>query len=204
MRRSYTFFLLLAIAAMVFIPSSRSVEANDTAKLAIGTAMEISLPDLNGKAMTAKDVQGSKGTVVIFLSAQCPVVKAYIERIGVLAKDYNAKGINFIGINSNATEDLTWVKSDTEQNFKFTMLKDEGSTVAKKWGATVTPEIFFFGADGKLAYRGAIDNDQKAVNITKPYLREALDSALAGKAIAETETNAFGCSIKTEAKKAKQ
>jgi peroxiredoxin len=188
--------LFLTVAALVVIPSAKTVSA-DGEKLAIGTAMtEFSLSDINGKMMSAKDVKGAKGTVVIFLSAQCPVVKGYIERIGAVAKDYSAKGINFVGINSNATEDMKWVKSDTEQNFKFTVLKDQGNVIADKWGASVTPEIYFFDADGKLAYRGAIDNDRKGENITKTYLRDALDNAIAGKAIAEKETNAFGCSIK--------
>jgi peroxiredoxin len=195
-RRGFTFFLLLAAAVLAIIPSSVGVRA-DEAKLAIGTELgSFSLSDVNGKALSPKDYQGSKGTVFIFLSAQCPVVKGYIERIQAVAKDYSGKGVNFVGINSNSTEDLAWVKSDTEKNFPFTMLIDPGNKIADKWGASVTPEVYYFGADGKLAYRGAIDNDRRGENITKTYLRDALDSALSNKAISEKETNAFGCTIK--------
>lgn len=194
-RKGFTFFLLLAVAAMVLIPSSVGAKAEE--KLAIGTPLEaFSLSDINGKTLAVKELKGSKGTVFVFLSAQCPVVKGYIERIQAVAKDYSDKGINFVGINSNHTESLDWVKSDTEKNFKFTMLIDTGNKIADKWGASVTPEIYFFDANGKLAYRGAIDNDRRGENITKNYLRDALDSALGGKLIAEKETNAFGCSIK--------
>jgi len=194
-RKGFTFFLLLAIAALVIIPSSIGVKA-DESKLAIGSPLgELSLSDVNGKAFSAKDLKG-KGTAFIFLSAQCPVVKGYIQRIQTIAKEYSGKGVNFIGINSNSTENLDWVKSDTEKNFAFTMLVDPGNKVADKWGASVTPEIYLFDADGKLAYRGAIDNDRRGENITKNYLRDALDSMLGGKLIAEKETNAFGCTIK--------
>jgi len=195
-RRGFTFFLLLALAALVIIPSSIGVKA-DESKLAIGTPLEaFSLSDVNSKTMSVKELKGSKGTVFIFLSAQCPVVKGYVERIQAVAKDYSGKGVNFVGINSNSTEDLAWVKSNAEANFKFPVLIDSGNKIADKWGASVTPEVYFFDADGKLAYRGGIDNDRRGENVTKNYLRDALDNSLAGKAIAEKETNAFGCTIK--------
>jgi peroxiredoxin len=195
-RKSFTFFLLLALAALAIIPSSIGVKAEE-AKLAIGAPLEaFSLSDINSKTLSVKELKGDKGTVFIFLSAQCPVVKGYVERIQAVAKDYSGKGINFVGINSNSTEDLAWVKSNAEANFKFPVLIDSGNKVADKWGASVTPEVYFFDADGKLAYRGGIDNDRRGDNVTKNYLRDALDNALAGKAIAEKETNAFGCTIK--------
>ncbi|HEV7644414.1 MAG TPA: thioredoxin family protein [Pyrinomonadaceae bacterium] len=200
-RKSFTFFLLpLALAALAIIPSfigaSIGVKAEE-AKLAIGAPLEaFSLSDINSKTLSVKELKGAKGTVFVFLSAQCPVVKGYVERIQAVAKDYSGKGINFVGINSNSTEDLAWVKSNAEANFKFPVLIDTGNKVADKWGASVTPEVYFFDADGKLAYRGGIDNDRRGDNITKNYLRDALDNALAGKAIAEKETNAFGCTIK--------
>src|SRR6478672_4470048 len=83
----------------------------------IGTGIaSFSLPDINGNAQSLKDLSGKNGAVVVFLSAQCPVVRGYVPRINQLAADYQAKGINFVGINSNATEDLNWVKSNAAEN----------------------------------------------------------------------------------------
>ena len=71
----------------------------------------------------------------MFLSAQCPVVRGYVSRINELAAEYQAKGINFVGINSNATEDLNWVKSNVaEYGYKFPVLIDKGAVVAGKLG----------------------------------------------------------------------
>jgi peroxiredoxin len=196
--RSNIFFLVLVAAALAVLPSAIGVKA-DALKLAIGAPLEaFSLADVNSKTMAAKDLKGSKGTVFIFISAQCPVVKGYVERIQNLSKDYSAKGINFVGINSNSSEDLAWVKSNAETNYKFPVLIDSGAKIADKWGATVTPEVYFFDGDGKLAYRGGVDNDRRGDHVTKNYLRDALESSLAGKPIAEKETNAFGCSIKND------
>jgi peroxiredoxin len=165
---------------------------------AIGSSLEnFSLPDTNGKVQGLKDLNGKNGAVVVFLSAQCPVVKGYVERINQLAADYQAKGINFIGINSNATEDLNWVKSNvTEYGYKFPVLIDKGNVVADKLNAQATPEVYFVDSKGTLLYHGAIDNDRLGKNVTEAYLRTAFDATLAGKKVEKTSANAFGCSIK--------
>jgi peroxiredoxin len=166
--------------------------------LAVGGTMDdFSLQGVDGKTHSLNSLKGKNGAVVMFLSAQCPVVKAYIERINAVAADYQSKGITFIGINSNHTEDLAWVKSDAEQNFaKFPMLIDKGNVLADKLGATVTPEAYFIDAKNVLLYHGAIDNDRSGKAITDQYLRTAFDASLAGKKIERTKANAFGCTIK--------
>ena len=194
MRRSLVGILaLFAIMAYVTLPTVASAEA-----LAIGTVVEsFSLPDVDGKAQTLDGLKGKNGTVVVWLSEQCPVVRGYKDRINEIADAYKAKGINFVGINSNATEDLTWIKSNiTEFGYKFPVLIDKGNVLADKWGATVTPEVFYFDAKNKLLYHGAIDNSRSGDNVTDPFLKAAFDASLSGKAIAKTRANAFGCSIK--------
>jgi peroxiredoxin len=170
------------------------------AQIEIGAAMEnFTLPGTDGKEHSLNSLKGDKGAVVMFLSAQCPVVKGYIERINAVAADYKAKGITFIGVNSNATEDLAWVKSDGDQNFKFPMLIDKGNKLADKLGATVTPEAYYVDSKNVLLYHGAIDNDRSGKNITDTYLRAAFDQSLAGKKVENTKKNAFGCTIKKAA-----
>lgn len=163
----------------------------------VGSTMEnFSLSDVNAKAQTLNGLKGKNGSVVIFLSAQCPVVKAYNDRISQLASEYAAKGINFIGINSNATETIVWVKSHADENYKFPVLIDKGNKLADKIGASVTPEAYFLDANNVLLYHGAIDNDKSGQNITAAYLKAAFDASLAGKKVERTSANAFGCSIK--------
>src|SRR5215203_5762032 len=186
--------LLATIALCAFILSPTVGHAGD---FAIGTTLEnFSLPDTSGKIVTLNDVKGKNGTVLVFLSAQCPVVKAYNDRLNQVAAEYQSKGINFVGINSNHTEGLDWVKSHAAENYKFPMLIDKGNVLADKLGAQVTPEAYYFDAKNVLVYQGAIDNDRSGRAITDTYLKAAFDSALAGKPVAKTKANAFGCSIK--------
>src|SRR6185369_9467263 len=164
----------------------------------VGSTIDnFTLSDTNGSSQSLNDLKGKKGAVVIFLSVQCPVVKGYHERINQLAADYQAKGINFIGINSNSTESLDWVKSNAvEYGFKFPVLIDKNNVLADKLGASVTPEVFYVDAKNTLLYHGAVDNDRSGKNVSENYLRTAFDDSLAGKKIAKTSASAFGCTIK--------
>ena len=191
-----TLFLFTMILAFAFSANAQSI--------AIGATMEnFSLPDGTGKMQTLNGLKGPKGAVVVFVSSQCPVVKAYNDRMNQIAADYAAKGITFIGINSNVGEiekteakPVGWVKDHIAATYKFTVLFDKGNVFADKIGATTTPEAYFTNADNVLMYHGAIDNDKSGNNITTPYLRTAFDSVLAGKKIERTTANAFGCTIK--------
>lgn len=194
MRRSLLAFLaVFALAGFIMMPPV--TEANG---LEIGSTVEsFSLPDTDGKMHTLDSLRGKEGTVIVWLSAQCPVVAAYKDRINEIAAAYKDKGINFVGINSNATEDLTWVKSNmAEFGYQFPMLIDKGNVLADKWGATVTPEVYFLDNKNVLKYHGAIDNDRSGKNIQEQFLKTAFDSTLSGKAIEKAKTAAFGCTIK--------
>ncbi len=183
-------FIFTALFALALAANAQGI--------AVGTAMDnFSLVGLDGKIQTLDALKGKNGSVVIFISAQCPVVKGYDPRIVEIAAEYAAKGINFIGINSNSTESLEWITSDAAKvGYKFPVLIDKGNVLADKLGATVTPEVYYLDAKNVLLYHGAIDNDRSGKAITTPYLRTAFDESLSGKKIERTRANAFGCTIK--------
>ena len=200
MKKQYAVSLLVAslvVIALAAVGSGRT--DNDVpAPPTIGTVIDdFKLPDTDGKDHSLKSLAGSKGAVVIFIATKCPVSNAYNERMEKLAQEFKAKGINFIGINSNNTEPVAEVKSHaTEKGLTFTILKDDGNKIADRLGATRTPEAYVLDASMKLVYHGRIDNSQKVEGITSEDLRDALNEMLAGKAVTKTGGAAFGCSIK--------
>jgi len=187
---------LFVITAAVISGSGRSNEV--PAPPAIGATIdEFSLPDVNGQEHSLKTLKGKNGTVLIFIAVQCPVSNAYNDRMEKLAQDYKDKGIAVIGINANSTEDAAAIKAHaTEKHLTFTILKDAGNKIADRLGAARTPEAYFLDANNKLLYHGRIDNSQNPDAIESNDLRQALDSALAGKPVEKPEAKAFGCSIK--------
>lgn len=188
--------LLVTAGAMAAVGARAAGEV--PAPPAIGAMIDdFTLPDVDNKDHSLKSLAGKNGTVLLFIAVQCPVSNAYNERMEQLAQDYKARGINVIGINSNVAEDAAAVKAHAaEHKLTFTILKDGGNKIADKLGASVTPEAYFLDPNNKLLYHGRIDNARNAAQIETSDLRNALDSALAGKTIEKTEARAFGCSIK--------
>ena len=200
MKKQYAFSLLvtvfLILAGAVMAGSGRSGDA--AMAPAIGATIEdFTLPDADGKSHTLGSLKGKNGTVVIFIAVQCPISNAYNERMSKLAEDYGARGISVIGINSNKSDSAEAVKAHAaDKHLNFGILKDPGNKVADLLGAQHTPEAYYLDANNKLLYHGRIDNSTDTSKVESNDLREALDSALAGKPIQKATSLAFGCSIK--------
>jgi peroxiredoxin len=195
--KNYRFALLLALS-FVLAAAAFAFGSGKANSISIGQPVaDFKLPDVDGHEHSLASLKGKNGTVIIFLSAQCPVVRAYGERIEKLAEDYSARGVNVIGINSNVTETIDDIKRHTNDNhFSFVVLRDKGNKVADMLDAQHTPETFFLDASNKLVYHGRIDNSINVTRVQSNDLRDAIEATLAGKPVVKTEAAAFGCSIK--------
>ena len=77
---------------------------------------------------------------------------------------------------------------------------DRDGSIARRIGASVTPEAVVVGADGRVRYRGRIDNRYAALGqprqaATVHDLRDALDAVVGGRSVTRPETEAIGCFI---------
>ncbi len=157
---------------------------------------DFSLQDLKGNPVSFSALKGDL-TVVMFIATQCPVSNAYNERMQALYNDYQARGVRFVGVNSNHTEPAADVEAHrAAHRFGFNVYKDANNVVADRFGAQVTPETFVIDRNGFIVYHGAIDDAQNPANVKTQSLRAALDAVLAGQPVAKAETKAFGCTIK--------
>ena len=185
--------LVLVLAGFSVLACSAAAEAP-----AIGAAApDFQLTTLDGKAFSlASEAKDHKAVVLMFISTQCPYSNAYNDQMKDLASSYASKGVLFVGINSNKTEDATAAVAHAKAHgHTFPIMKDPDNKVADLYDARHTPEVYVIDAEGKLRYHGRITEDHENPKST-PDLKNALDSFLAGKPIARTETKAFGCSIK--------
>jgi len=166
--------------------------------VAIGEKLQpFKLNDATGKTVDLGRLQGRQAVVLMFIATQCPVSNAYNERMAALAREYGAKGVAFVGINSNRQESVEEIAGHAAQHgFAFPILKDVGNVQADHFGAQVTPEIYVYDPGWVLRYHGRIDDDRSGANVKSQDLRNALDAVLAGRAVPVAETKAFGCTIK--------
>jgi peroxiredoxin len=194
---AFTFALFVSICVLGVLAFNQTTNAS---ALAIGSTVEnFSLPDSNGAEKSLSSLKGTKGTVIVFYSTRCPWVAAYAERIDQIAKDYKSKGINVVGINANSTEREEEIKTKSA-SLSFPMLIDKGNKIADALGAERTPEIFFLNSNNVLVFHGAIDNNKDVSMANKPFLRDAIDATLSGKAIEKADIPAVGCTIKKATK----
>jgi peroxiredoxin len=140
----------------------------------------------------------NKAVAVLFIATQCPVSNAYNDRMAALGKDYAARGVAFVGINSNKAEPAAEVAEHAKAHgFSFSVVKDPGNKVADAYGAEKTPEVYVISPNGELLYHGRIDESRDdPKNVKSPDLRNALEAILSGKPVPAAETKAFGCTIK--------
>ena len=164
------------------------------------TVPDFTLPDTDGTPVPLGS--DAAATVVVFTCNHCPYALAWHGRIDAVARDYAGRGVRTLEICSNDAERYPRDGPDAMRarvqagEFAGPYLHDGSQDVARGWGAKVTPDVFVLDSDLRLAYRGAPDANYRDESLRAGWLRAALDAVLAGRAVAEPETDPVGCSIK--------
>lgn len=166
-------------------------------------AANFSLPGIDDKVYSLDDLQGEKGLVVVFTCNHCPYARAAWPILIKLFQTYQSKGINFVAINPNDSQQypedsfkMMKVRAK-EWEINFPYLRDKNQTVAKDYQAMCTPDVYLFDKDLKLYYHGRInDNWQDEEKVTREDLKDALDKLLADSDPPSEQFPSMGCSIK--------
>ena len=166
-------------------------------------AKDFNLLSVDQKYYNLKELTGTKGTLIVFISNHCPYVVEIASRLCFEANELFKIGIKTIAIMSNDVENYpedsfdNMIKFQKKYNFDFPYLYDLTQDVAKKYKAVCTPDFFGFNHNLELQYRGRIDSGTiKKNKIIKRELYYAM-KLISIKGIGPKEQfNSFGCSIK--------
>lgn len=159
-------------------------------KLTFPTLDHVSVPALKAKA-----------TVLIFVGTECPIANRYSPEFARIDSEYWPKGIRFIRVYPDPATTAEQVdRHGKEYGLEMKAVRDVRHLWVKLVGATITPEAAVIGPDGKLLYRGRIDDrnvehGRIAESGYRKDLRIALDEILAGKPVSQKVTPAIGCFI---------
>ena len=173
--------------------------------LPLGTqAPAFRLRDTDGKIVGLDDFADAPALLVVFLCNHCPYVQHIRHQLAALAKEYHAKGVATVGINSNDVANYPedspemMVREKADAGYTFPYLYDETQEVAKAYRAACTPDFYVFDKGQKLVYRGQLDGSRpgNAVPVTGTDLRVALDAVLAGRPVGGDQRPSMGCNIK--------
>ena len=165
------------------------------------------LSDTNGKLVSSDDFKDAPGFLVMFICNHCPYVQHIRSGLAQFARDYRARGLAIVGINSNDVEnypDDSPAKMAEEvkaAGYVFPYLFDETQEVAKAYSAACTPDFFLFDREQRLVYRGQFDDSRPGNGrpVTGVDLRAACDAVLAGRKIPGEQRPSLGCNIKWKA-----
>jgi hypothetical protein len=171
-------------------------------------APAFSTVDANGKTVSLSDFKG-RHVVLEWVNPGCPYVQKHYNSGNMPAtqKAVMAKGVAWLAVSSTAKDAYDhrapkelagWIQG--KGGSPSATLIDDSGKIGRAYGARTTPHMYLIDPQGKLLYAGAIDskptsNPADIATATK-YVNQAVGEALAGKAVSQPTTRAYGCSIK--------
>ena len=159
---------------------------------------QVQLPDLEDQ-LVDPFAGGSKATVFLFISTDCPISNRYAPEVRRLYENFASRDVAFWLIYPNPAETVAAIQNHVNAfSYPGRTLRDPRHELTKLALATVTPSAAVFDRNGQLVYRGRIDNRYVDFGVARPRptthdLEDALDAVLAGKGVPEPVTQAVGC-----------
>ena len=157
--------------------------------------------DTRGAAHSTAEWTGRKAVLLFFVTTDCPVGNSYVPEMNRIHDVYAARGVAVYAVQADTTvDDRVVARYAAEYRYGFPLLIDPRQSLVQLTGATVTPEAVVLSPEGKVLYRGRIDNrvedfGRQRPEATRRDLRDALDSVLSGRPVAQPFTKSIGCAI---------
>ncbi len=195
---------MITAAATVLL--ALNVSAQNSLEINAAIPMgHVAMKSTDKKEVTLNSAKTNNGLLVMFSCNTCPYViksQARTKEVMAYAKQ---KGIGMVIINSNEAqrdeEDSynAMVKYAKGQGYNVPYVVDEKSKLADAFGATRTPEVYLFDGNGKLMYKGAMeDNPANPAESKEMFLKNAIDKMTMGIMPDPGSTKSVGCSIKRQ------
>jgi peroxiredoxin len=141
-----------------------------------------------GKTALHDSRAAKRPTLYLFVGARCPTTGKYLPRVRALEEKHAGK-VDFLYLYPNATDSPAEKAAFHEQSkLAGGMIDDAGARLAALLGAQRTAEAFLVDAGGRIAYRGAIDDDREGKAVTRAHLDLAIGEVLAGKPVSTPTT----------------
>ena len=191
--------LTLAAGVLAAAEDSKSPEKHPQSAAVGRKIPHFVLPNPDG-AIGLADFNDRRSVVLFTMSTGCPISNLYLTELNKLQQRYAERGLQIIGIHSNAGV----TQEDVDQHAKefqvaFPVLLDADQSVADMLGAKRTSEVFLLDGQRIVRYHGRVDDrfgyTYKREKPTRRDLEAALDEVLAGKPVSVTSTKPLGCLI---------
>ena len=194
MKKTFVLMTTMALAA-----SALAVEIGKPAP-------DFSATDINGKTVKLSDYKG-KIVVLESYNSDCPFCNNQYKTGATqdLQKDLAGKGVVWLIVNSvnpnntsHRTPDQARQEIADKKIIATAWIDDSSGAVGHLYDMKTTPDMYVIDKNGVLVYQGAIDDKpdpQHDPRTAHNYVRETVNSLLAGKPVTVSKTKPYGCAV---------
>ena len=209
----------LGLAAVAIAAATSDSDAVGLTSAELSAAPKVGEPapaftavDTRGASHSLADYRG-KWVVLEWFNHECPYSRKHYTPVDggagntqAMQRDY-AQRVVWLSIVSSAPgkQGFTTVAEANELTREkaaapTAVVRDTAGTLGRLYGARNTPQYAIIDPQGVLRYAGAIDDKPTPrvndIATATNHVRAALDAGLAGKPIAVTQTQPYGCDVK--------
>ncbi len=190
-----------ALAFMLCAAAAAQEPATVTAPVAIGSAIDdLSFTDIRAQRRHLSDLGKSAALVLFFVTKDCPMVGRVLPKVGRLAADFAARGVQFVAVNvgrSDTARDLGTQAITFAQPYPF--VRDADFSVLRALGIDRTTTAVVLDGERHLRYRGRVDDQVRYSHVkdaaSRDDLKLAIEAVLEGRAVEVAETTVEGCKV---------
>jgi hypothetical protein len=164
-----------------------------------GAVSNATLLAADGTAHTVRDLaREAPFTAIVFFSAHCSCQEAHDARLRALI-DRFAGRVRFLLVDSEVGATAEREASEAaRRGYATPPMIDRGGELARALGAEWATYTVVVDREGRVEYAGGIDSDRVHLTPdTMPYLANALEDLLGGRAPRVRTSKALGCALRT-------
>jgi Redoxin len=168
----------------------------------LGLTLLLLLRDVNGVDRHPLRVDTGKANVLFFVTNECPISNSFAPEIARICTDYKSKGIGctLVYVDPALSDDQARKHAQEYGHGDYPKIVDRQHELVKATGVTITPEAAVINREGKVVYRGRIDDSFAALGqprrpVRNADLRNALNAIVDGRPVEKPATKALGCYI---------
>lgn len=174
---------------------------SDVKRLFLQSLLLLSLPSCRPHAPTPEQNHQRSISVLLFIAPDCPISNSYMPEFNRIAGDYRSRGVSLTAVYCDPHLSAEKMRQHAQEyGLTIPVLLDEKQNLARRVGATITPEAAVLDLSGHVVYVGRIDDlfvtfGKRRIKPSTHDLRDAIEAVLDGRPVPKPTAQPIGCDL---------